>query len=57
MLRIPHCLDNRLIDGGEVVSLTPQKHFSATVLLKELRKLRNSMTSSGLEPTTFWLVA
>jgi hypothetical protein len=22
MLRIPHCLDNRLTDGGEVVSLT-----------------------------------
>jgi hypothetical protein len=21
MLRIPHCLDNRLTDGGEVVSL------------------------------------
>jgi hypothetical protein len=36
MLRITHCLDTRLIDGGEVVSLThqscftPQKHnFSA----------------------------
>jgi hypothetical protein len=32
MLWIPHCLDNRLTDGGEVVSLThllstPQKHF------------------------------
>jgi hypothetical protein len=33
MLRIPHCLDNRLIDGGKVVSpthrphFTPQKHF------------------------------
>jgi hypothetical protein len=32
MLRIPHCLDNRLTDGGKVVSpthpphLTPQKH-------------------------------
>jgi hypothetical protein len=38
MLRIPHCLDNRLTDGGEVVSPThrprfiPQKHyFSASV--------------------------
>jgi hypothetical protein len=37
MLRSPHCLDNRLIDGGKVVSLrhrpryTPQKHnFSAS---------------------------
>jgi hypothetical protein len=38
MLRVPHFLDNRLTDGGEVVSLagqprsTPQKHyFSASV--------------------------
>jgi hypothetical protein len=33
MLRIPHCLDSRLSDGGQVVSLTPHpcvthhKHF------------------------------
>jgi hypothetical protein len=33
MLRIPHCLDNRLTDGGKVVSpthppyFTPQKHY------------------------------
>jgi hypothetical protein len=33
MLRVPHCLDNRLTDGGKVVSpthqphLTPQKHY------------------------------
>jgi hypothetical protein len=33
MLRIAHCLDSLLTDGGEVVSLnaqvalTPQKHF------------------------------
>jgi hypothetical protein len=33
MLRIPHCLDNRLADGGKVDSpthpphLTPQKHY------------------------------
>jgi hypothetical protein len=36
MLRIPHCLDNRLTDGGKVVSLinrlryTPQKHYFST---------------------------
>jgi hypothetical protein len=36
MLRIPHCLDSQLTDGGKVVSpthqlyLTPQKHFSAS---------------------------
>jgi hypothetical protein len=33
MLRISHCLDNRLIDGGKVVSpthrplFTPQKYY------------------------------
>jgi hypothetical protein len=33
MSTIPHCLNNRLIDGGEAVSITrrqrstPQKHF------------------------------
>jgi hypothetical protein len=27
MLRIPHCLDNRLIDGGKVVSPTHRPHF------------------------------
>jgi hypothetical protein len=41
MLRIPHCLDNRLTDGGKVVSpthrprSTPHKHyFSALILLQ-----------------------
>jgi hypothetical protein len=35
MLKIPHCLDNRLTDGGKVVSpmhqprSNSQKHFSA----------------------------
>jgi hypothetical protein len=28
MLRIPHCLDNRLIDGGKVISLTHPPHFT-----------------------------
>jgi hypothetical protein len=28
MLRIPHCLDNRHIDGGEVVSSAPAAHYS-----------------------------
>jgi hypothetical protein len=28
MLRIRHCLDNRLIDGGKVVILTHQPHFT-----------------------------
>jgi hypothetical protein len=36
MLRIPHCLDSRLTDGGKVVShthrprFTPQKHYFST---------------------------
>jgi hypothetical protein len=36
MLRIPHCIDSRLTDGGKVVSLTrrprstSQKHFSTS---------------------------
>jgi hypothetical protein len=39
MSRIPHCLDNRLLDGGEFVSLTrlprftPQKYFWFSFLL------------------------
>jgi hypothetical protein len=28
VLRIPHCLDNWLSDGGEVVSLTHRPRFS-----------------------------
>jgi hypothetical protein len=28
MLRIPHCLDNRLLDGGNIVSPTHQPHFT-----------------------------
>jgi hypothetical protein len=39
MLRIPHCLDNPLTDGGEVLILThrlrstPQKHFLPLVFI------------------------
>jgi hypothetical protein len=28
MLRIPHCVDNRLTDDGKVVSLTHRPHFT-----------------------------
>jgi hypothetical protein len=28
MLRIPHCLDNRLTDSGEVVSLTHRLRYT-----------------------------
>jgi hypothetical protein len=36
MLRFPHFLDNRLIDGGKVVSLTPftPKNIPGTFLLE-----------------------
>jgi hypothetical protein len=27
MLRVPHCLDNWLADGGKVVNLTHRSHF------------------------------
>jgi hypothetical protein len=58
--------DNTLIEGGEVVS---HKYFLilisvrglvnpwAMVWQEGLGKLRNSITLSGLEPTTFQLVA
>jgi hypothetical protein len=79
MLRVPHYLDNRLKDGGKVVSLTPRLRFapqenylinswysflleaeltpgpSAAGRIRSIEK--NPMTSSGLEPTTFQLVA
>jgi hypothetical protein len=74
MSRLPHYLDNRLTDGGEVVSLIcrPQEDSwysfvleaesttgPPTVRLEGLGQLKkkNSVTSSGLEPATFWLVA
>jgi hypothetical protein len=73
--RIPHFLDNRLTDDGEVVSLrrrppfTPPGRFlvlisvtdcvdpRARVRLTGLGQLKNAMTSSGIEPATFRLVA
>jgi hypothetical protein len=30
MLMIPHCIDNRLTDGGKVVSLTQRPRSTAT---------------------------
>jgi hypothetical protein len=69
MLRIPHWLDNPLIDGGKVVSptnrprSTPEKLFFSAAELSEQcgRKnkanWKNWFTSSGAEPATFRLVA
>jgi hypothetical protein len=65
--RLPHFVDNRLTDGGEVVSLTrrpaalyPQEdswYPRAIVRLERLGQLKNPMTSPGIEPVTFRLVA
>jgi hypothetical protein len=57
MLKIPHCLDNRLTYGGKVVSLThrphstPQKHFlsaSGTYFCQRLSKLQGLVRLDGL---------
>jgi hypothetical protein len=58
MLRIPHCLDNRLIDGGKAVSpthpphFTPLKHFyfsvSGTHFCLRLSKPQGVVRPEGL---------
>jgi hypothetical protein len=65
--RLPHFLDNRLTDGGEVVSLTRRPPFilrkiPGTQFCQRLSRAQNHsaagrMTSSGVEPTIFRLVA
>jgi hypothetical protein len=71
MLRIPHLLDNRLTDGGKVVSLTHQPPSTSQKLLfvrglsKPLGLVRLEGIGisikfnylSGLESTIFRLVA
>jgi hypothetical protein len=59
MLRIPHCLDNRLTDGGKVVSpthrphFTPQKHYyvyvSGNHFCQRLSKPQGLVRPEGLE--------
>jgi hypothetical protein len=58
MLRIPHCLDNRLTDGGKVVSpkprprSTPQKHYffaSGTDFRWRLSKPQGLVRLEGLD--------
>jgi hypothetical protein len=73
-LRIPHFLDNRLTDGGEVVGLTrllafmPRRFLVLTsvrgcvdtraiVRLEGLGQLGKPMTTLGIEPASFLLVA
>jgi hypothetical protein len=58
MLRIPHCLDNRLTDGDKVVSPTdrprsaPQKHYyfciSGTYFYQRLSKFQGLLRLEGL---------
>jgi hypothetical protein len=58
MLRIPHCLDNRLTDGGKVVRpmyrqhFTPQKHYyfyaSGTHFCWRLSKPQGLVQPEGL---------
>jgi hypothetical protein len=53
-LRLPHFLDNRLTDGGEVVSLmrrppvTPQEDFWYSFLLETESKTRDIVRLEGL---------
>jgi hypothetical protein len=66
--RLPHFLDSRLTDGGEVVSLTRRPPFTpskihsthwydprAIVRLEEFDQFKNPTTSSGIKPATFRL--
>jgi hypothetical protein len=58
MLRIPHCLDSQLTDGGKVVSpthqphFTPQKHYfsaSGTHLCYRLSEPQGLVRPGGLD--------
>jgi hypothetical protein len=69
MLRIPLCLDNRLIDGGKVVSpthpphFTLQKHYyfnvSGTHFCQWLSKPQDLVPPEGISPlliNQFWII-
>jgi hypothetical protein len=57
--RLPHFLDNRLTDGRSWYSflLEAESTPRAIVRLEGLGQMKNSVTSSGIEPATFRLVA
>jgi hypothetical protein len=54
MLRILHCIDNQLTDGGKVVSLmlrpcsTPQKHFLVLISVRDRVNPRTTVWVEGL---------
>jgi hypothetical protein len=64
MLKIPHCLDNLLIDGGKVVSptlrphFTPQKHefFLMFPVLISVRGPQGLVRPEGLGKLKFHLI-
>jgi hypothetical protein len=60
MLRFPHFLGNWLASGGRfqvLVSVIGRVDPTAIARLEGLGQLKYPITSSGIEPVTFWLVA
>jgi hypothetical protein len=59
MLRIPHCLDSRLTDGGKVVSPThrphsnPQKHDYSASDTRDILLLGGNALDSSLGVSRF----
>jgi hypothetical protein len=51
MLRIPHCLDNQLIDGGKVVRLTrrPTPRKPIGLLEAEVSTFLGSLLKDGID--------
>jgi hypothetical protein len=45
MLRIPNCIDNRLTDGGEVVSLTRRPRSALHILIGPLSSVNSHHTT------------
>jgi hypothetical protein len=67
MLRIAHCLDNRLIDGGKVVNpelctvtklvlckITPSKFMEHIFMAGHIRFSNKALFESYVQLTPFW---
>jgi hypothetical protein len=55
---ISHFVDTRFTDGGEIICLrrlAPGVDSMAAALLERLNQLKDPMTSSGIEPATFYV--